>query len=168
MPYKDKEKQRIKRKENYFKNIEREKNTRKKYYLKHRKELILKSENNRKNNLKKYNDIKRRYRKNNKEKIKIYMEKTRIQRRKKVIYQKYKLTWEKYLEILNNQNNLCPICGKSLELTGRDTCVDHCHATNNIRGVLCNNCNAGLGKFKDNPHFLNNAITYLIKIKGEK
>ncbi len=40
-------------------------------------------------------------------------------------------------------------------------CVDHDHKTNQIRGLLCVNCNAGLGQFKDKVQFLAKAIVYL-------
>ncbi len=40
-------------------------------------------------------------------------------------------------------------------------CVDHCHKTGKIRGLLCASCNGGLGLFKDNPQALANAILYL-------
>ena len=39
--------------------------------------------------------------------------------------------------------------------------LDHCHETGEFRGFLCNNCNQGLGKFKDDPEILLNAIAYL-------
>ena len=39
--------------------------------------------------------------------------------------------------------------------------LDHCHETGEFRGFLCNNCNVGLGKFKDDPEILLNAIAYL-------
>lgn len=39
--------------------------------------------------------------------------------------------------------------------------LDHCHATKVVRGILCWDCNIGLGKFKDDITYLINAITYL-------
>lgn len=39
--------------------------------------------------------------------------------------------------------------------------VDHDHKTGQIRGLLCNACNKGLGLFKDNPEILENARRYL-------
>lgn len=50
----------------------------------------------------------------------------------------------------------CEICMKKLPLA-----VDHCHESGKIRGMLCINCNNGLGRFKDNVKYLKNAIKYL-------
>jgi len=52
----------------------------------------------------------------------------------------------------------CAICYKTTDL-----CVDHCHETDVIRGILCGNCNRGLGLFFDNPTKLASAIKYLQK-----
>ena len=41
--------------------------------------------------------------------------------------------------------------------------VDHCHKTGKIRGLICDSCNVGLGRFKDNIDNLKNAIKYLEK-----
>jgi len=45
------------------------------------------------------------------------------------------------------------------------THLDHCHKTGRIRGVLCNNCNTGLGKFYDDIELLKTAINYLQKFQ---
>ena len=41
--------------------------------------------------------------------------------------------------------------------------VDHNHVTGQIRGLLCTNCNLGIGNFKDKTELLKNAIKYLEK-----
>lgn len=74
----------------------------------------------------------------------------RIERKQK----KYNLTDSEF-KILNNIK-LCMICNKEPA-----KCIDHCHKTGIVRGVLCNSCNLGLGKFKDNIESLQTAIKYL-------
>jgi len=54
------------------------------------------------------------------------------------------------------QDGRCAICGESAPLH-----VDHCHESNTVRGLLCGNCNRGLGCFKDNVEILSRAIDYL-------
>ena len=50
----------------------------------------------------------------------------------------------------------CPICGSEEPLV-----VDHDHSTQEVRGLICNNCNLVLGHAKDNIETLQNAIAYL-------
>ena len=50
----------------------------------------------------------------------------------------------------------CIICGSDDKLV-----VDHDHITGQVRGMLCNPCNLGLGHFKDNVSTLESAIEYL-------
>ena len=63
--------------------------------------------------------------------------------------------------ILAGQNYMCKIC--SIDLHNKKACVDHDHLTNMIRGILCDNCNCGLGQFDDSIELLQNAINYLKK-----
>jgi hypothetical protein len=39
--------------------------------------------------------------------------------------------------------------------------VDHDHETGEVRGLLCNRCNTGLGFFADNRGYMRRALTYL-------
>lgn len=50
----------------------------------------------------------------------------------------------------------CVICGEQDKLV-----VDHDHVTGQIRGLLCNHCNRGLGHFRDSPMLLEFAAQYL-------
>lgn len=66
-----------------------------------------------------------------------------------------KLFWDTYVR----QDGRCAIC--ELEITKSDAHIDHCHETNEFRGLLCMNCNTGLGHFKDDVSNLIKAQIYL-------
>lgn len=85
----------------------------------------------------------------------------KLLRRVTYVESKYGLKEEDYLSMINSQNNLCAIC--HIKQEGKILCVDHDHKTGKVRGLLCSNCNAGIGYFKDNVQFLENAIVYLKK-----
>ena len=68
----------------------------------------------------------------------------------------YGITKQEYTEMFEEQNGACACCGKVASLN-----VDHCHSTGQVRGLLCTNCNFGLGQFFDNVSLLEKAITYL-------
>ena len=65
---------------------------------------------------------------------------------------------DQYGQMLIDQDNLCAICKKE---SGWEAAVDHCHNTGEIRGLLCRNCNLGLGGFKDNIETIRKAIKYV-------
>jgi hypothetical protein len=73
---------------------------------------------------------------------------------------KYGITLEQYEAQLKEQNHCCAICRNPLDL-GKHTHQDHCHITNKTRGILCTNCNKGIGCFRDSIASLENAIEYL-------
>lgn len=70
---------------------------------------------------------------------------------------RYGLTPEQYAEMYVAQDGCCAICGLWQEVL----VVDHDHETNRVRGLLCDGCNLGLGKFGDDPDRLETAATYL-------
>lgn len=72
----------------------------------------------------------------------------------------YGITVEEYNSMVESQNNLCKICYKEDK---KRLCIDHCHKTNKIRGLLCRKCNFVLGLMDDNIDNLYNAIEYLKK-----
>ena len=80
----------------------------------------------------------------------------------KNIENKYGLTPEQYTLMRVDQRDCCKICGSHASEHVRGLHVDHNHSTGDVRGLLCGNCNKGLGNFKDQPVLLLKALEYLI------
>lgn len=59
------------------------------------------------------------------------------------------------------QCGLCAICGDFPLGHHKELFVDHDHKTGWIRGLLCERCNFALGRFRDDPRILLNAVAYL-------
>ncbi len=62
-----------------------------------------------------------------------------------------------YAELFERQQGLCGICKEHM----KRPLLDHCHSTMQVRGLLCSNCNVGLGQFKDNATLLKRALEYI-------
>lgn len=77
-------------------------------------------------------------------------------------YIKYGLSHGDWLKIWENQDGKCAICGETF-IEPSNACIDHNHKTGEIRGLLCRNCNLGIGLFKDNPELLIKAMEYLLE-----
>lgn len=78
------------------------------------------------------------------------------------LLEKYGLTEETWRNLFESQGKRCAICKSdhSKDKFGRWH-TDHCHKTGKVRGILCTNCNRGLGMFEDNREFLRAADEYL-------
>lgn len=75
---------------------------------------------------------------------------------------RYGMTLEERDAMLEDQDFRCACCGDPLTL--EKSHVDHSHATDEVRGILCQLCNQGLGMFQDDPNRLRMAINYLGRI----
>jgi len=118
------------------------------YYVNHRDELIA---------AQKQRDAKRP------DEIKAYRSDWYVRRgREKQLQKTYGITLDQYNKMLADQNGVCAICN-GICTAKKCLSVDHDHATNNVRGLLCHTCNVGLGKFKDNLTILREAALYLDK-----
>jgi Recombination endonuclease VII len=84
-----------------------------------------------------------------------------------VILRKRNITPVIYLSLWEKQDKKCAICSESIiprtvkQKTKDGAVLDHDHATEKVRGLLCSTCNQGLGSFKDSIFNLEKAITYL-------
>lgn len=79
-------------------------------------------------------------------------------RRNSYLTGKFGITLSDYQEMLSSQNGACAIC---LKLPTRSLAVDHDHTSGEVRGLLCANCNSGLGFFADSIQSMKNGIAYL-------
>lgn len=73
-------------------------------------------------------------------------------------FKKLGLTEDEYEQWYIEQGKTCAICHGTWNQTLH---IDHDHKTGQIRGLLCSECNNGIGKLKDNPNLLRKAIAYL-------
>ncbi len=92
-------------------------------------------------------DITRRYQRKHREKVNASNRRCR-----------YGLSVEDYDHLVRSQRGRCLICGNETTLA-----VDHDHQTGYVRGLLCRQCNSGLGNFKDSPSLLIEAARYLVQ-----
>lgn len=73
----------------------------------------------------------------------------------------YGITVQDFRRMLLAQGGLCAICRQPQAKHKLILCVDHCHDTGRVRGLLCDNCNRGIGLLGDNPKTVLAAATYL-------
>ncbi len=75
---------------------------------------------------------------------------------------KYNITKEDYLRMFSDCGGKCTICGK---LDDDTLVVDHCHVTKKVRGLLCHECNSGIGLLGDNRKAVYKVYRYLLKVE---
>lgn len=119
----------------------------KQYRLRHPDRCRAKEERRWKENREKESKRNRKYHVENKERVNL---RSRLNR--------HKLTEFQLSKMYRKQENRCAICRRKFIKTPH---IDHCHKTNKNRGLLCGDCNLGLGRFKDNRKYLRSAIQYL-------
>lgn len=81
------------------------------------------------------------------------------------------ISLDQFHEMWNQQNGQCPICLRDLpyEYLNREELkaapvkphVDHSHADDVVRGILCSTCNQGIGMFREDPEVFARAVVYL-------
>ena len=88
---------------------------------------------------------------------------------------RYGMTLEEYNVLLAEQGGRCAICRSSHPGGGnrkgrarRTFCLDHCHRTGKVRGLLCNRCNLGLGNFDDDVDTLEAARSYVHRHREQR
>ena len=90
------------------------------------------------------------------------LKKDSVRARRSSLKNAYGISLEDYARLLVRQGGVCAIC---LKAPAERLCVDHCHATGKVRGLLCRTCNVGLGCYRDDPSLVTAAAAYLRKAK---
>lgn len=82
--------------------------------------------------------------------------------RERMLRSKYGISGEEYKKLLREQGGKCACCGTGSP-GGKHHAfhVDHCHQSGRVRGLLCHNCNTGIGLLGDGLQGINKALTYL-------
>lgn len=86
---------------------------------------------------------------------------------------RFGVTREEVAAVLEASEYACAICGTPVRDKARPgdkarACIDHDHETGRIRGVLCDPCNNGLGRFEDDPERLIAAAHYLLRFRRQE
>lgn len=91
-----------------------------------------------------------------------HREKISAQQRAWRLRRQYGLLPGEWDAMLAAQGSRCAICGDA-EPGGKYNTwhTDHDHDTGLTRGLLCHNCNVGIGHFRDRPDIMAAAIQYL-------
>jgi len=132
----------------------------KQYYVDNKERIDTQNNSWKYKNTKKYKEVRKKWLEKNKEKINEY-------KRKEYFRRKFGIEIFQYDELFKKQKGRCAICKKPQSEFKRKFALDHCHKTNKIRGLLCTNCNTGIGFLNDNIDNLKNAIQYLRKFNNE-
>lgn len=84
----------------------------------------------------------------------------RLRTRESHLRKQYGIGLEDYARMLEEHGGVCAICFETCQKGGYLS-VDHDHNTGKIRGLVCDFCNNGLGRFRDSSKILRSAAIYL-------
>lgn len=111
-------------------------------------------------------EYQKQWRERNRDKMRKYAKKYRDEHRDKPshLMRKYGITVQRKEEMYEEQNGKCLVCSEPLKgVHDRDTCVDHCHSTGKVRGLLHWYCNIIVGVFENKPVLLEQVRDYVMR-----
>lgn len=99
---------------------------------------------------------------------KAHPDKVRLTKRAAHLRREYGLTRDEFDLLFEQQEGLCAVCSTLMcrckTKCSKKAVVDHDHTKagrESVRGLVCDACNVGMGRFRDEPRLLRNAATYL-------
>ena len=125
---------------------------RRRYYLRHREQLIEKARAYIRAHREERRERARKWRAEHRTESRAIVRKSDMKRT-------FRMTIAEYDARVTAQHNRCAICGDPP--TQRRLAIDHDHATGVVRDLLCWQCNTMLGKSRDSIAILERAIAYL-------
>jgi hypothetical protein len=167
MPHKDSEKSHAYHAQYREMNREKARTYAKKYRMEHPEKTREESRQWRINNPERFRESTKKWRLAHPDKVRRSQMKSAIKYREKRYAQRrfrlYGITSGHRGRLMKAQNNRCAICGERFD-EGKHalkSCVDHNHKTGQIRGLIHQTCNIGLGAFHDNDNVLRRAADYV-------
>ena len=92
----------------------------------------------------------------------VHPEKRKARNKLEHIKSRYGISREEHAILRVACDGRCQICKTPFSVIWKDQeCIDHCHKSKVVRGLLCRACNTGLSQFNDNPELLRAAVRYL-------
>jgi hypothetical protein len=79
----------------------------------------------------------------------------------KYLKRTYDISLKEYEQLFIKQHGVCAICHQPPTEEKPFLVVDHDHKTEKVRGLLCNNCNVGIGNLRDSLIIVSAAARYL-------
>lgn len=89
------------------------------------------------------------------------------QRKNTTLMHRFGITMDYYNKLLKDQDEKCAICGVDQSVLDRKFAVDHDHVTDEVRGLLCQRCNSGIGYLYDNFEVVQKAADYLKEFRDK-
>lgn len=72
----------------------------------------------------------------------------------------FSISQDQYNMMLRDQDGCCALCGGP-ETQDKNLAVDHCHSSGTVRALLCQACNTGMGKLREDPELIRAAADYV-------
>lgn len=82
------------------------------------------------------------------------------------VKRKFGFSKEDYERLKEDQKNLCAICARPQVQDRKNLDVGHNHRTKQVRQLLCGDCNKAIGLLRDDPEVAEKVASYLRKWSG--
>lgn len=84
-------------------------------------------------------------------------------------FKSYGITQDDFDAMVKEQNGRCAMC-QTTEPGGphKIWAIDHCHTTGATRGLLCTQCNIGIGNLRDDPEVMLAGVSHVLRLAARE